>query len=1097
MSRTLYRKTPKGKISTLIPVLCLAIPVMAVVDFNGNGMDDVWENYYSATGLSLHGDADWDGVDNYEESVAGTDPLNGSSYLYPMLEIVESNSVYSWAAQPGKTYQPQLRLDLVSSNWIDIAMDPMSFVVDTNLSLSIPMLWGSAFFRVEVSEMDSDVDLLTDWSELKMVDFNPNDPASSGQDDFLTVSNSLHAASNVVTVSTQSPKAFESTGAPARFRIERNGRLDPLTVHFSLGGFTNGTRGSASTSDYAAKGQGGNLLSGSVDLPFGSRGADVLIAPTADALDEVPEVVNLKLLPDSGYAIGPSNNAEVLVCDAEDLPGNEKLFFAYLSAVPGIPTTASGYSVLYLSGDNARARVTVFPVTSGYLTSDEDDKKLLASGGLVELFTLKNPDGSNVVNTNGEPVDAVGPLDDYQIAVDRMNLSGGAFTANQQFLDELIGGGIHLDVASDSYPLGELTGYFSRQTGSSELVIPPAPPALETLSPDELVRDVSRFLMQATFGPTQQEIADLVHSVTNDFGGDRITAYEAWIDNQFALQQTSLYDYTLAADNQEWEQRGYGAYTNTLFPPYPPNNYPLGEPNHNNRRRGHWLLMARAQDQLRQRMAFALSQILVVSEDAAKVRNNHYGAAKYYDMLGSHADGLYRNLLEDVSYSPIMGVYLSHLKNQKEQVDGMGNVTISPDENYAREIMQLFSIGLIYQHLDGSLKLGPDGLPIPTYNNTGITEMAKVFTGLSFSKWANGVDATTNSYVVNDNTYFERGDGNKYYGERFTHPMKMFDSYHDAGPKTILGDVLIDNGGNGDADISDALDALANHPNTAPFICRQLIQRLVTSNPSAGYIYRVSQVFADNGSGVRGDFKAVVKAILLDYEARSLSLVGNEGYGKKKEPIIAYVGLLRAFDAQSQLPLSDLLAYGYPASQLSIFPAGTTRYRYPDTDSVLGQTPMAAPSVFNWYRPDYAPAGAISTAGLDAPEFQIATETSVIQAVNYHNNICRNATGQSVNALVGETNGVLDNVQLDRAALQQIYDGALAGGATQEGAVTLLVDHCDGLLMAGHFKARYAGAPEPNPRSIVIGFGVVADNASRVADILYLMSTCPDFLIQK
>jgi uncharacterized protein (DUF1800 family) len=957
----------------------------------------------------------------------------------------------------------------------------------------------------ELQDLDSDSDQITDWAEYAMEGYSPTNSASAGADDYLVLSNALAAANATISVSAVMPAAFESTGEAACFRVERNGTLDALTVNFAMGGFTNGTRGSASAGDYALKDAAGNPLGGSITLPFGSTGAEVFIEPVDDAVDEVPEVVSLQLLPDAGYVLGASNLAMVTVNDAEDTPENEKLFFAYMTT-QGAATTASGYSVLYLSGDNATARVSVFPVTSGNLTSPEIEKHIHSgeTGQIFEQFDVKDAQGSIVTNEFGEPIPVIGTVLDYNVSVDFMQLAAG-FTNNQQFLDMLLAGNIFINIHTANFPHGEIKGFYNRQTGSTELVVPPAPPPITALSSNDLVRDVTRFLTQATFGPTGQEVSNLVYSVTNTFNGDRMAAYTNWIDTQFALDQTSVYDYTKAANNQEWELLGYGAYTNTLFPPYPANSYPLGQPRHNNRRRGHWLLMIKAHDQLRQRMAFAWSQIMVVSEANAKVKNNQYGAAKYYDMLAENADDTYRELLGDVSYHPIMGKYLSHLKNEKEVLDGMGNVLVSPDENYAREIMQLFSIGLIRRHLDGTIKLGPDGLPIPTYDNADITELARIFTGLSFSKYANNVDSSTNSYTLLDNYYFERGDGNRYYGGRFEYPMKMFGDRHDPGAKLILDDVSINNtnivdlSDRGVQDIEDALDAIHAHSNVAPFISRLLIQRLVTSNPSAGYIYRVARVFEDNGSGVRGDLKAVTKAILLDYEARSLDLIDDVGYGKQKEPLIRYVALLRAFAAASELALSDLSAYGYPAGQLDNFPAGTSRYRFGDTDGTLGQTPLGAPSVFNWFLPDYTPGGAIAAAGLKAPEFQITTESSVIKSINYHNSICQWNYGQGGTPLVGDDPDLKeDHIVLDRASLIGLHDTSITNGASQQEAVTLVVDHIDALLMAGRFKVKYESAAEPNPRSIIIEAMLPTSNSdTRIRDILYLMSTCADYNIQK
>ncbi|WP_052573978.1 DUF1800 family protein [Haloferula sp. BvORR071] len=306
----------------------------------------------------------------------------------------------------------------------------------------------------------------------------------------------------------------------------------------------------------------------------------------------------------------------------------------------------------------------------------------------------------------------------------------------------------------------------------------------------------------------------------------------------------------------------------------------------------------------------------------------------------------------------------------------------------------------------------------------------------------------------------------------------------------------------GQADLDAALDIIFAHPNVAPFISRQLIQRLVTSNPSRGYVYRVAQKFENNGSGTRGNLKAVIKAILLDPEARDLQLVQQVGYGKQKEPIVRYIQLLRAFDGKSALPLSALSAYGYPEGQLDNFPTGTTLYRYPNTDDALGQTPQNAPTVFNWFLPGFNPGGELAAAGLVAPELQLSTETGVIRTANYANTIIQNNDGQNVNRLVGSTDALEENVKLDRSTYEQLYDARITAGDSVAQAATVVLDQLDLLLTAGNFKASYAAAATPNPRSIVINTVASLDpatttTAARVKELLYLLATSPEYVNQK
>jgi uncharacterized protein (DUF1800 family) len=1009
------------------------------------------------------------------------------------------------------------------------------------------------YFRVTVDDVDTDGEGVNDWSERALYGYIPFDveSTSSGSDDFITISNALEAVSETVSVGIRDDSAYEDNSSPernvARFRMDRIGTLAPLTVFFSFSGSSNPAEGSSDPSDYNVEDENGSPISGAVTLPFGAVSVDVVIDPILDTIHEYPEIVTLSLDPNSNYVAGVTASNRVAIYDAHDLPQNEKLFVGIHVPEIGASTVGFGLATLLLNGPNTSARINH---TFSSLTSTQNNshvhKSILAPDGVT---LLPGSQVEEITNSVGAPL--LGPLVDYPWTIH----PSGAHSA-QTIIDSLYGQTnetpIYINVHTENYPSGEIWAFFSQQEGSSVFEPPPDPPAISNLTGEALRRDVTRFLTQATLGPNSNEVDALVDDININFGGDRIAAFDSWIDNQFALDQTRAIDYTLGADNQEWVLREHfdyptNNYIGTNTPPTPPplpTNWPamggpamdlydsldpatwqmptapyplhqtninvrnlfnpnLGEVNHNNRRRSHWLAMVRARDQLRQRLAFAWSEITVVSEDNATIRSRHYGASRYYDMLGENSDDTYRQLLEDVTYHPIMGKWLSHLQNQKAIVDPQtGEILVSPDENYAREIMQLFSIGLIHRHPDFTLKLGSNGLPISTYDNNDITEMARIFTGLSFSKYANSPEAWVNPF---NNTLFTRGNGNKYYGATYEYPMLMFGTFHDPDPKLILDDVSINNTNildltvRGTQDISDALDALALHSNAPPFICRLLIQRLVSSNPSRGYIYRVAQAFEDNGSGMRGDLVAVTKAILLDYEARSLELTDNVSYGKQKEPIVRYMQLLRAMDAKSQLPISDLTPYAYPASQLDNFPPGSSRYRYNYTDTQLGQTPFNAPSVFNWFIPDFQPGGAISSAGLFAPEFQITTESSVIQVVNYHYSILFNSSGQGGTPLPGATNSVEDNIQIDITDLANIW---LAASGTEEQKDAALVDQLDAIMTAGKLKENYENAPLPNPRDSIIEMLTFLSTSSsgirsKVQHGIYLLATSPEYITQK
>jgi len=433
---------------------------------------------------------------------------------------------------------------------------------------------------------------------------------------------------------------------------------------------------------------------------------------------------------------------------------------------------------------------------------------------------------------------------------------------------------------------------------------PPSPPTVAELN------DASRFAAQATFG-------------MNFHGIDAIARQgkENWLDGQFAMP---VFDHTsMVADLVA--RRTAGEFANfeegiellILF-----------------RRLVWWHRTVTADDVLRQRIAFALSEIFVVSDNVDDLIVNPYALSGYYDTLLEHSFGNYRDLLRDVTLHPAMGIYLSHVNNRRS--DSANNTF--PDENYAREVMQLFSIGLFELNIDGSNRLDNAGDPVPTYSNVEIREFAKIFTGLSFG----GV----NSFFGNPNP-------------NFILSMEMFDTEHEPGSKNLLNGLVVSAGQNGMQDIDAAIDNLFNHPNVGPFIGKQLIQRLVTSNPSPAYIERVARAFNGDNSGVRGDMQTVVRAVLLDPEATTTTMAE---FGKLREPVVRYASILRQFGANS----SD----GFIAN---------TGYFL---QVLAKQHPLSAPSVFNFFLPTHSPAGEIAAAGLVAPEFQITTSNSIVGVSN-------------------------------------------------------------------------------------------------------------------
>ena len=380
-----------------------------------------------------------------------------------------------------------------------------------------------------------------------------------------------------------------------------------------------------------------------------------------------------------------------------------------------------------------------------------------------------------------------------------------------------------------------------------------------------------------------------------------------------------------------------------------------------------WDINMRGNDMLRQRIAYALSQILVVSQQGSDIlEDSPWGLADYYDLLVEHAFGNYQDLLYAISYHPVMGLYLSHAKNRKADA----STNRFPDENYARELMQLFSIGLYQLNQDGTHQQDADGQPIPTYSNADIREFARVFTGLTYdASYVAGVPLSNepgdSGVVLNE---FEFLDVEPF----MNNPMQAYEPLHDRGAKQLLrytsvNGVTVDGTlpaeQSTDQDIRAAIDNLFHHPNVGPFLARRLIQRLVKSNPSPAYIERVAIAFNDNGQGVRGDMQAVVRAILLDPEARNRGYLNDPHNGRLREPYMRYLHFCRAFNLTTS--------------------SGQYRNLADEAGLSFQQQPLAAPSVFNFYQPNHSPLGPLDAAGLVGPEFQITTASSAVATINF------------------------------------------------------------------------------------------------------------------
>lgn len=436
----------------------------------------------------------------------------------------------------------------------------------------------------------------------------------------------------------------------------------------------------------------------------------------------------------------------------------------------------------------------------------------------------------------------------------------------------------------------------------------------------------SRFLAQATLGATR-ELIDEVAEV----------GVEGWIEQQFAIPQTETLAYM-------WD---------VIEPLYRVEDVPLLglEPF----RWAWWQAAMRGADVLRQRVAMALSEIMVVSSRTDFLEDLSTVMGSWYDMLLKHAFGNFGDLLLDVTLHPAMGYYLSHAGNRKADPA----VNRFPDENYAREVMQLFSIGLFELNVDGSRKLDGRGEPIPTYDNGDVAEFAKVFTGLTYAwsvEWEEediGTD-TAEGFAAAEMSW-----------DNGVVPMEMYGAYHEPGVKRLLNGFVVPAGQSGLTDVEMTIDHLFNHANVGPFMARLLIQRLVKSQPSPAYIARVATAFNDNGRGVRGDMKAVVKAILLDDEARNSAFINDPTHGMMREPFMRYTQLCRALEAYNE------------GGEELFFNSGE------EGAEALGQYPFMSPSVFNFFSPDYQPLGALAGGDVDAPEFQIATSVSVTKRINF------------------------------------------------------------------------------------------------------------------
>jgi uncharacterized protein (DUF1800 family) len=438
--------------------------------------------------------------------------------------------------------------------------------------------------------------------------------------------------------------------------------------------------------------------------------------------------------------------------------------------------------------------------------------------------------------------------------------------------------------------------------------------------------EAARFLYQAALGGRRVDIDNL--SKTLDF--------EGWMDEQIAFPKTNMLALSRASYEAE-RQMFIDLFGNDSDLEYYDAHFQYAW----------WQAAMKRPDIFRQRIAFALSEIFVISKDS-DIRNHGDGLASYYDVLLTHAFGNYRDLIEEIALHPSMGIYLSHFRNQKTDLEE----NIYPDENFARELMQLFSIGLFQLKLNGDLKLDSNGNPIPAYDAEDVRNLAKVFTGLGAGDITQqGVDeGHTMSFYTSARLL------------NYTSPMIMYEDFHEEGEKVILGNKVIPEGQTGMEDIQLALDYIFNHPNVGPFISRRLIQQLVKSNPSPAYIADVASVFNNNGEGERGDLEAVIKEILLHEEARNCLWQEEPSNGKLKAPVGRHLQFARYYAEREDIPYFWM--QGFPFEEQTY------------------QLPLSSPTVFNFYLPDYQPQGEISEQGLYAPEFEIYNSVTSLGFAN-------------------------------------------------------------------------------------------------------------------
>lgn len=583
----------------------------------------------------------------------------------------------------------------------------------------------------------------------------------------------------------------------------------------------------------------------------------------------------------------------------------------------------------------------------------------------------------------------------------------------------LIGFQVNGQLYHDYYGNGHNTGM---KVSSSDTRVSSMP--TETLTGTGILPDMagaSRFLSQASLGHNYEDIKYVTQIGIEDWIDAQIKLAYVPFDKAFKTNQKYARDILLKSYNRG-EINTFTFYSKVLT----------------------------ESDKLRQKMASALLQVFVISLQVAQIEASGYEASTYYNIFYSGAFGNYRDILEKVTLHPMMGIYLSHFRNAQANY----SQNTYPDENYAREIMQLFSIGLVQLNLDGTPKHDAEGREIPTYDNDDIREMAKVFTGLAGAQRVDGTDSR-----------FE----NESNQVNLALPMKLFPVEHDITEKTIINDIVLPANRPGPEDLEETLDILFNHPNVGPFMSIRLIQQFVKSNPSPAYVQRVATVFNDNGKGVRGDLSAVIKAVLMDPEARECEYMDGPDSGKLLQPYERFTKLFCAFRLKT--------------------PSGKVFFRDLDYSGKLGQAFFNAPSVFNFYSPFFAEEKIIKPAGMVSPEFEIFNS---VTSVAYFNQM---EDRLKIIAFENKTKKDKDGNLVTNTKDKPVYNFKEEIKVLNNEGIPALLSRLNLLLCRGQLSNR-ANSIIQNTlqqyQSKVSGY--TAD--ALVKDAIYFMVVSPDFIIQ-